>query len=292
LSFFIKSNNVQINDVFGICIVEEKNINLLPNNILKIPFDNPKLGFSKILNTYFKNNFKSKYTNIHSTAVVHDTAIIGENVFIGAYSFIDKGVVIDDNTYISERASIYYNCKIGKRSIIGSGVVIKCSMLEDDVIISPNSVIGKSGFGFIPNKSKTFLTPHVGGVKIGKGTMIGSVCTIDRGFLNDTVIGQFVMIDNHVHIAHNCIVENYCILAGKSALSGSVKLKQNVTLGGDVSIRDNVTIGENSIIAGASKVFNDFPDNSKIGGNPAQNMIDWKKLVISQKKQIKKGKFY
>jgi UDP-3-O-[3-hydroxymyristoyl] glucosamine N-acyltransferase len=71
-------------------------------------------------------------------------------------------------------------------------------------------------------------------------------------------------------------------------LSGSVKLEKNVMMGGDVSIKDNITIGENSIIAGASKIFNDFPKNSKIGGNPAQKLMDWQRLNIAQKQLLKK----
>ena len=43
-------------------------------------------------------------------------------------------------------------------------------------------------------------------------------------------------------------------------------------------------------IPGASKVFNSFPDGSSIGGAPAQDMNDWKKLVASQRLNIKKRK--
>ena len=98
------------------------------------------------------------------------------------------------------------------------------------------------------------------------------------------------MIDNQVHIGHNCVIGDYCILAGQVGLSGSVKLEKNVIMGGDVSIKDNITIGENSIIAGASKVFKDFPKNSKIGGNPAQYLMEWQRLIIAQKQLLKKRK--
>ena len=125
---------------------------------------------------------------------------------------------------------------------------------------------------------------------IGKGTNIGSCCTIDRGLLDNTIIGKSVMIDNQVHIAHNCVIGDYCILAGQVGLSGSVCLEENVIIGGDVSIKDNITIGKNSLIAGASKVFNSFPENSKIGGSPAQDIIDWKRTVAAQRLTIKKRK--
>ena len=162
--------------------------------------------------------------------------------------------------------------------------------LDKKVLISSNTVIGKSGFGFIPNKSKTYLTPHIGGVFIGEGTNIGAGCTIDRGLIDDTLIGKFVMIDNQVHIGHNSSIDDFCILAGQVGLSGSVVLKKNVTIGGDVSIKDNITIGEDSIIAGASKVFNSFPKGSYIGGSPAQDIQDWKRMVASQRLNLKKRK--
>ena len=149
----------------------------------------------------------------------------------------------------------------------------------------------KLGFGFIPDTSNTFIMPHIGAVIIGDGTNIGSCCTIDRGLIDDTIIGNYVMIDNQVHIGHNCIIGDFCILAGQVGLSGSVKLEKNVIMGGDVSIKDNITIGENAIIAGASKVFNNFPKNSKIGGFPAQDLISWQRFIISQKKDLKKRRF-
>ncbi|MDC0228232.1 UDP-3-O-(3-hydroxymyristoyl)glucosamine N-acyltransferase, partial [Alphaproteobacteria bacterium] len=203
---------------------------------------------------------------------------------------INEGVIIGDNTIIGERVSISFNCSIGSNAFIGAGVFIECSIIDDEVNILHNSVIGKSGFGFVPNKSETSLIPHIGALYIGKGTNIGSCCTIDRGLLDNTIIGKFVMIDNQVHIAHNCVIGNYCILAGQVGLSGSVCLEENVIIGGDVSIKDNITIGKNTLIAGASKVFNSFPEDSKIGGSPAQDIIDWKRSVAAQRLTIKKRK--
>ena len=134
------------------------------------------------------------------------------------------------------------------------------------------------------------LIPHVGSLIVGEGTNIGSGCTIDRGVIDKTLIGKYVMIDNQVHIGHNCIIDDFCILAGQVGLSGSVVLEKNVILGGDVSIKDNIKIGEGSVIAGASKVFNSFPKASKIGGSPAQDINSWKRLVASQRLIYKKRK--
>ncbi len=291
LSFFtnVKSNLKTVS--YGICIVEKKNFKYLNKNIIKIPFNYPKKGFATILKKYLdqnKNYFKEN--KIHQSAIVHKTAIIGRNVFIGAYSVICEGVIIEDNTYISERVTISSNCKIGKDCYIGAGVVMEYTVLNRKVIVSHNTVLGKIGFGFIPETTQTTLTPHIGGLIIGEGTNIGSGCTIDRGLIDNTFIGKYVMIDNQVHIGHNCIINDFCILAGQVGLSGSVFLEKNVILGGDVSIKDNIKIGEGSIVAGASKVFNSFPKASKIGGSPAQDINSWKRLIVSQRLNSKKRK--
>ena len=291
LSFLSSKTMISNNTKSGICIIKTDHINLLNNNIIKIPFDIPRMGFSMVLNSFFNPHFSSKKDHvIHSTAIISKKAILGKNVNIGPYCIIEDNVVIEDNTYISDRVTICKNCSIGEGSIIYTGVYIECSIIQEKVVIYPNTVIGKIGFGFIPNKSKTSYIPHIGAVQICSSSTIGSGCTIDRGAIDDTYIGNSVMIDNQVHIGHNCFIDDYCIIAGKVGLSGSVILEKNVSVGGDVSIKDNITIGENTIIYGASKVFNNFPKNSKIAGNPAQNIREWKRLIISQKLNLKKRK--
>jgi UDP-3-O-[3-hydroxymyristoyl] glucosamine N-acyltransferase len=288
---FLNNTNYDFGSISsGLCILEKKNIKFLDQKIIKIPFKSPKLGFSKILEYYVsRNSFDSH--RIHPTAIIDETAKIGKNVNIGPYSLVGKRSVINDNTYVSERVSISHDCVIGKNCIIEPGVIIQYSIFGDNVKVYSNSVLGQPGFGFVPNDYNTTLIPHVGSLFIGEGTCIGSNCTIDRGFIEDTIIGKSVMIDNQVHIGHNCIIEDLCIIAGQVGLSGSVYLEKNVRMGGDVSIKDNVTIGENSIIAGASKVFNSFPKNSVIGGSPAQNLNDWKKIIASQRLNLKKQRF-
>ena len=283
LSFLIniKSNFKKVTS--GICIVEKQNVKLLHNDIIKIPFNQPKKGFSDILRTFFEKNYrKNKQKNIHPLSSIHKTAKIGKNVFIGEFTKIAEGVIIEDNTHVSERVTISANCKIGKNCFIGSGVVIECTIMDKKVFVAHNTVLGK-GFGFVPNGPRTKLIPHIGGLKIGEGTSIGSGCTIDRGLIDNTSIGKHVMIDNQVHIGHNCIIDDFCILAGKVGLSGSVLLEKNVVLGGDVSVKDNVRIGQDTIVAGASKVFNNFPKGSKIGGSPAIDINSWKRIIASQR---------
>jgi UDP-3-O-[3-hydroxymyristoyl] glucosamine N-acyltransferase len=65
-------------------------------------------------------------------------------------------------------------------------------------------VIGADGFGFAPEGRQWIKIPQIGGVAIGDDVEIGANTTVDRGALDDTVIGDGCKIDNLVQVAHNC----------------------------------------------------------------------------------------
>ena len=292
LSFMSKKANDLSFENYSVCLVDKdfpKNSN---HDFIKIPVENPRLAFSNLINYFCIKKVNNKdQSRLKNNSIIFDSVKIGRNFKIGSFSEIKSNVVIGDNVTIENGVTIYENCVVGDNCIIKNGVSLECSIINNSVIINQNSVIGKDGFGFVPIKEKTRIFFHIGAVIIGQNSYIGSNTNIDRGFLNDTIIGKSVMIDNHVHIAHNCIIEDNCILPGKCALSGSVHLEKNVKLGGGVGIVDNVIIGESSIITAGSNVLKSFPlKNSKIGGYPARNLYDWQRIQVINNKSIKNRK--
>ena len=207
---------------------------------------------------------------IHHTAIVSDGSILdGDEIEIGPYSIIGPNVIIGNNVSISE------NCLIGNDVHIMDGVCIDSSVIGNKVTISQNTVIGKNGFGFHSGSPNSQIFFHIGGVKIGNDVFIGSNCNVDRGHIDNTTIGDFVRIDNQVHIAHNNKIGDNCIIAGQVGFAGSSILGNNVMIGGQAGISGHLNIGNNIKIGGGSGVIKDIPDNSRVMGYPAKNLREF-----------------
>ncbi len=154
-------------------------------------------------------------------------------------------------------------------------------MLGDNIIIKSGTLIGQTGFGFNFEKKKRIKFPHIGRVIIENDVQIGSFCTIDRGSLSDTVIGEFSSIDNQVQIAHNVKIGNFCMVAAQSGIAGSTTIGNNVKIGGQTGISGHLSIGNNVNIGGKSGVVTNIEDNQTIMGYPAKSIRDF----LTSKKQ-------
>ena len=195
----------------------------------------------------------------------------GNNVLIG------KNVKIGKNTIIGSNSIIESNVVIGNNCIIGSGVVIKNSIINNNVMIQDNSKLGQKGFGFIPINGKNIKFPHIGKVIIEDEVEIATGCTIDRGSIDDTIIGKNTYLDNQVHVAHNVKIGSNCMIAGQVGFAGSSKIGNNVSIGGQAGVSGHLKIGNNIKIGGGSGVIKDIEDNKTVMGYPAVPLKDFLK---------------
>ena len=156
-------------------------------------------------------------------------------------------------------------------------------------MLQDNCKIGLKGFGFIPHKNKNIKFPHIGRVLIHDDVEIGSGCTIDRGSIDDTIIGSNTYLDNQVHIAHNVKIGANCMIAGQVGFAGSAIIGDKVSIGGQAGISGHLKIGNNVKIGGGSGVVKDIEDNQIVMGYPAVPLKDFiKKIKINEKNRINK----
>ncbi|GBF42814.1 UDP-3-O-[3-hydroxymyristoyl] glucosamine N-acyltransferase [Leptospira ellinghausenii] len=212
-----------------------------------------ELATAKIIRLFFPEKQPSGKRS--SQIVIDPSAKIGTNTDIGHFVTIGKDSVIGNDCIIED------GVKIGDRVQIGDGARIgkNCVFFDDTIvgkrfIVFGNSTFGGDGFGFVFAEGKHNKIPQVGRVVIGDDVEVGSNCTIDRGALTDTTIGNGCKFDNMVHVAHNCKVGDHVIIAGQSGLAGSVTLGNHVIIGGACAISDHLTLVDGTIIAGGSSL--------------------------------------
>ena len=256
------------------CITNKNLTKCLPENCIKIIVDNVLLSAAKVSKLFYpESDFDHLDQTLISSEQIKDKYI---NVKFGKNVLIGDNVQIGRNTVIGNNSTIEHDVRIGENCSIGSFVVIKNSVLKNEVHIKDGVKIGSKGFGFIPDKSKNFRIPHFGKVLLKKGVEIGSGTTIDRGSISDTVLGENTFVDNLVQIGHNVKVGNNCMIVSQVGISGSTVIGDNVVIGGQAGISGHLKIGNNVKIGGNSGVIKDIPDNKKVMGYPT---MDFKKFV-------------
>jgi len=133
-----------------------------------------------------------------------------------------------------------------------------------------NTVIGGSGFGWYGDPPTRF--PHIGGVWFGDSVELGSCVTIDRGAIEDTRIGNYVKIDNGVHVGHNAVIGDSTKLAAHCVIGGSAQIGEYCWIGLGAQIKNQVKIGDRVTVGMGAIVVKDVPDRVTVIGNPARIM--------------------
>ena len=274
VTFFndLKYENDVKNTKATACIVNKKLNRYLNKNIIQIVSQNPLLDFYKTVILFYPESSNDNEKVVNSK---NNNQFLKKNILIGENTLIDKSANIGRDTEIGNNVIIKHSVHIGKNCKIGSNVIIENALLGDNIIIKSGTLIGQTGFGFNFEKKKRIKFPHIGRVIIENDVLIGSFCTIDRGSLTDTVIGEFTSIDNQVQIAHNVKIGNHCMIAAQSGIAGSTIIGNNVKIGGQTGISGHLSIGNNVKIGGKSGVIADIDDNQTVMGYPAKSIRDF-----------------
>ena len=252
-----------------IIITNSKLSNILPKSKIVLVVDNVLLSIAKVTELFYPNSLNDEFENLFSTDENNKKFI---NVKFGLNVILGQNVKIGKNSFIGHNSIIESNVVIGNNCTIGSNVIIRKTLIGNNVSILDGAVIGKKGFGFFPNKNKNIKYPHIGMVVIGNNVEIGCNNTIDRGSLSNTIIGDNTFLDNQVHIAHNVHIGKNCIITGQVGFAGSSIVGNNVMIGGQAGVSGHLKIGNNVKIGGGSGVVKNLPDNANVMGYPAKEI--------------------
>ncbi len=123
--------------------------------------------------------------------------------------------------------------------------------------------------------------PQVGKVVIGDDVEIGANTTIDRGAIEDTVIGDNVKLDNQIQIAHNVHIGSHTVISGCTAVAGSTHIGRNCAIGGAVGIVGHLEITDNVQITAMSLVTHSIREPGVYSsGTPLEPNRQWHKNAV------------
>ena len=245
----------------------------VPDGVAVMISKKPKDAFAAIGRVMFPASVRLGCNEASEAA--HVPPAIEEGAIVSAGAVIGAGAGIGAGTFVGPNAVIGRGCQIGRNCDIGPCASISNALIGNGVTVHAGARIGQDGFGFVPGANGLEKMPHIGRVIIQDNVEIGANTTIDRGMLDDTVIGEGTKIDNLVQIAHNVRIGRNCVIAGLCGISGSVTLGDWVMLGGSVGLADHVSIGDKVQVAARSGVMNDIPAGEKWAGAPAQPIRDF-----------------
>ena len=212
----------------------------------------------------FATAAKLLYPPVKYAPSIHPTAIIDPSARVAASTSVDAYAAIEANAVIGERCFIASGCYVGPGVVIGDDCVIyprvviySGTIIGRCVIVHAGAVLGSDGFGFVRDETygRYVKFPQVGRLVIGDYVEIGANCAIDRGALDETVIGPGTKLDNLVHIGHNSNIGANCVIAAQTGISGSCSVGDDCLLGGQVGLGDHANIEAGAILGGQSGVL-------------------------------------
>jgi len=182
-----------------------------------------------------------------------------------------RSSVIDPSARISPQAYIApYDVIIGKNvEILPFAVIGEGTVLEDDVRVCHNTVIGGQSFTSVREGESGFLVPDAGSVRIEKSVEICPNCHIARGTLrlDETILGAYSKLDAMVHIGHGTVVGKQTLFAAGATVSGNCVLGDRVWIGVNATISNRITIGDDARVSLGAVVTKDVPAGETVTGN-------------------------
>lgn len=214
---------------------------------------------------------EARPVGVHPSAVIAASAQIGAGVTIEPHVVVKDDARIGDGCWIGASAVIGAGCTLGRDVRVHSGVVLYPFVeVGDRVLLHAGARVGREGFGFVPGPRGLVRIPHAGRCVLEHDVEVGANSCVDRGSVDDTIIGAGTKIDSLVHVAHNVRIGRMCFLIAQVGVAGSARIEDGVRLGGQVGVGGHLTIGAGASIGAQGGVIGDVPAGATWSGYPAR----------------------
>lgn len=289
-----KQREALANSGAGACLIKAEFLSFVPAGMTALIVAEPARARALITGMFYPQAVRphpmDRQTGISPAATVAPEARLEADVIVEPGARISPLAEIGEATVIGAGAIIGPKVRIGRGCYIGPNAVIQHALIGNGVIIHPGAFIGQDGFGYVMSGRGHQKIPQVGRVVIQDNVEIGAATTIDRGALDDTIVGEGSKIDNQVQIGHNVVIGRHCVIAAKVGISGSCKLGDFVAIGGGAGLADHLTIGPGARIGAAAGLMHDIPAGETWLGAPAKPVRTFFREVAALSKLAAPGK--
>ena len=261
----------------GVVILPEEAAAACPSAALISP--NPYLSFARAARLLYP--LAPLQGGIHPSAVVDPSAQVDPSAWIGPLSVVESEVWIGPRVFVGPGCILGEGVRIEADSRLVARVTL-CprTQVGKRALLHPGAVIGRSGFGFARDGERWVRIPQVGRAVLGDDVEVGANTTVDRGAIEDTVIGDGVKLDNQIQIGHNVRIGEHTAMAANTGISGSTRIGRNCTISGAVGMAGHLEIGDDVHFTGMAMVTRSFPEpGSYSSGIPAMPSAEWRRNV-------------
>jgi UDP-3-O-[3-hydroxymyristoyl] glucosamine N-acyltransferase len=249
----------------------------LPSAIL---CDDPYRAFAGLTRWWAaRRRLRRVPAGVHPTAVVDPSARIDPSACIGPHAVIGAGAVVEAGVVLGPRVTLEPGAHVGAMSRLAAGCFIGADCaIGQRAVIHAGVVIGADGFGFAPHEGRWEKIEQLGAVRIGDDVEIGANSCIDRGALDDTVIGDGVKLDNLIQIGHNVQVGAHTAMAGCVGVAGSARIGSHCTFGGGAIVLGHLEVADHVHVSAATVVTRSIKRPGQYSGVfPIDDNASWEK---------------
>ncbi|RLT92658.1 UDP-3-O-(3-hydroxymyristoyl)glucosamine N-acyltransferase [Ketobacter sp.] len=239
--------------------------------------DNPYLVYSRV--SHFFDRRPRPAAGVHPSAYVADGVVMGAGCRIGPKAVIEAGVQLGDNVEVGAGSVIGPHSRIGNDCLFHANVTLYHGVtVGDRCTFHGGVVIGADGFGFANEAGQWKKIAQLGGVTIGNDVEVGANTTIDRGAIQDTLIGNGVIMDNQIQIAHNVEIGEGTAIAGCTGIAGSTRIGKYCTIAGAVGIAGHLEIADRVHLTMRSAITKSIAEpGSYSSGTAMSKTAEWRK---------------
>jgi UDP-3-O-[3-hydroxymyristoyl] glucosamine N-acyltransferase len=241
--------------------------------------DNPRLAFARLVELLHPQ--PGRTPGIHPSAVVAAGVRVPASATVGPLAVIEEDVELGERSWVGPGCILQQGARVGEETRLVARVTLYPRVeLGARCLVHAGAVLGADGFGLAPDGGTWVKIPQVGSVRIGDDVEIGANTTVDRGAIDDTVIGEGVKLDNQIQVGHNVIIGAHTAIAACTGISGSTTIGKRCMVGGMVGFAGHLNIADDVVITGCSLVSASIREpGSYSSGMPTVPTRAWRRMV-------------